>query len=259
AIPIQELWQWAQQQQHLHVDETPWGVAGVKEWLWTVAGAKFSLFHAADTRGRVELEQIVGSEFAGVLSSDDYSVYNGYKVAHQQKCLAHLRRHFKQVHRLGHGNNPKLGQRFLDLIDQAFDEHQKWRETQDGAAYRGWVAQFKPKLEKALEQWSSQAGAAAGLLLRSLRNKAAQWWYFLDHPEVPPDNNRAERALRPAVTKRKVCGGSRSMERFRETADLLSVIQTCRVQGRSAVEFFRQALEATVSPTVSYPSLIPMT
>ncbi|NET69205.1 MAG: IS66 family transposase, partial [Moorea sp. SIO1G6] len=53
---------------------------------------------------------------------------------------------------------------------------------------------------------------------------------------------------------------SRSMERFRETADLLSVIQTCRVQGRSAVEFFRQALEATVSPTkVSYPSLIPMT
>ncbi|NEP54856.1 MAG: hypothetical protein F6K65_41160 [Moorea sp. SIO3C2] len=25
---------------------------------------------------------------------------------------------------------------------------------------------FKPKLEKALEQWSSQAGAAAGLLLR---------------------------------------------------------------------------------------------
>ncbi|NEO92881.1 MAG: transposase [Moorea sp. SIO3G5] len=42
AIPIQELWQWAQQQQHLHVDETPWGVAGVKEWLWTVAGAKFS-------------------------------------------------------------------------------------------------------------------------------------------------------------------------------------------------------------------------
>ncbi|WP_293019342.1 MULTISPECIES: transposase [unclassified Moorena] len=77
--------------------------------------------------------------------------------------------------------------------------------------------------------------------------------------EVPPDNNRAERALRPAVTKRKVCGGSRSMERFRETADLLSVIQTCRVQGREAVEFFRQALEATVSPTVSYPSLIPMT
>ncbi|AOY80805.1 hypothetical protein BJP36_13670 [Moorena producens JHB] len=30
AIPIQELWQWAQQQQHLHLDETRWRVAGVK-------------------------------------------------------------------------------------------------------------------------------------------------------------------------------------------------------------------------------------
>ena len=63
---------------------------------------------------------------------------------------------------------------------------------------------------------------------RSLRDKAEQWWYFLDHPEVPPDNNLAERSLRLAVTKRKVSGGSRSMDRFAQTADLLSVVQTCR-------------------------------
>lgn len=257
--PLSELWLWAQQQPHLHVDETPWCVAGVKEWLWTVAGANFSLFHAADTRGRAELEQFLGQEFAGVLSSDDYSVYNGYKVAHQQKCLAHLRRHFKKVIRLGHGNNPQLGKTFVDLIDEAFGEHEQWRETQDGAAYRSWGAGFKLKLEKALEQWGAVAGAAAGTLLRSLRNKAQQWWYFLDHPEVPPDNNRAERSLRPAVTKRKVCGGSRSMKRFRETADLLGVIQTCRLQGRSAMQFFCDALAATVSPTDSPPSLIPTT
>ena len=56
-----------------------------------------------------------------------------------------------------------------------------------------------------------------------MRNKFEQWWYFLDHPEVPPDNNLAERALRLAVTKRKVSGGSRSMERFAQTATLLSV------------------------------------
>lgn len=259
ATPVRELWGWAQQQSHLHVDETPWCVMGVKEWLWTVTGVQFALFHAADTRGRVELEQILGGEFSGVLSSDDYSVYNGYKVAHQQKCLAHLRRHFKKVIRLGHGNNPQLGQAFLDLIDEAFREHEKWRETQDGAAYRSWGAAFKLKLERALEQWGALAGAAAGTLLRSLRHKAAQWWYFLEHPEVPPDNNRAERSLRPAVTKRKVCGGSRSMARFRETADLLSVIQTRRLQGRSPVQFFCDALSATVSPSASPPSLIPST
>ncbi|MEG4329224.1 IS66 family transposase [Microcoleus sp. herbarium5] len=49
---------------------------GVKEWLWTASGKGFCLFHAADTRGRVELETMLGKEFAGVLSSDDFSVYN---------------------------------------------------------------------------------------------------------------------------------------------------------------------------------------
>lgn len=72
---------------------------------------------------------------------------------------------------------------------------------------------------------------------------------------MPPDNNRAERSLRPAVTKRNVCGGARSMERFRETAGLLSIIQTYRLQGRSAVQFFCDALSATVSPTASPSSL----
>jgi transposase len=47
----------------------------------------------------------------------------------------------------------------------------------------------------------------AGKLLRNLTLKADQWWYFLDHPEIPPDNNLAERALRLAVTKRKAAFG----------------------------------------------------
>ena len=99
---INALWKWAQVQSNVHVDETPWCVMGVKEWLWTASGEGFCLFHAADTRGRVELETMLGTELAGVLSSDDFSVYNGGKVAAQQKCLAHLRRHFKKVLRL-HG------------------------------------------------------------------------------------------------------------------------------------------------------------
>lgn len=73
-----------------------------------------------------------------------------------------------------------------------------------------------------------KAGGEAGKLLRCLRDKAHQWWYFLNHPEIPPDNNLAERTLRLAVTKRKVSGGSRSIERFQHTANLLTIVQTCR-------------------------------
>ena len=66
-----QLREWVQQQPHVHVDETPWPVLGLKEWLWVVAEEKFCLFHAGDTRSRAELEQQLGSEFDGVLSSDD--------------------------------------------------------------------------------------------------------------------------------------------------------------------------------------------
>ncbi len=58
--PVNQLWDWAVEQPHVHVDETPWPVKGVKEWLWVVAGNLFCLFHAADTRSRAELEQRLG-------------------------------------------------------------------------------------------------------------------------------------------------------------------------------------------------------
>lgn len=120
--------------------------------------------------------------------------------------------------------------------------------------------------------WLKKAGYEAGKLLRSLRDQAKQWWYFLKHPQIPPDNivarsfaeetsagsllNLAERCLRTAVTKRKVCGGSRSLHRFAQTANLLSVIQSCRLQGRSVITFFQEALQATVG-YFSRPSLAP--
>ncbi len=254
---VDQLREWVKQQAHVHVDESPWPVLGLKEWLWVTAGEKFCLFHPGDTRSRAELVELLGERFDGVISTDDYSVYNGYSVKAQQKCLAHLRRHFKKVVKLHHGNNPVLGQVFIDLIDEAFAQHQQWRETQNHSTYQTWVVGFKLRVALSLQQWIGHAGYEAGKLLRSLRDKAEQWWYFLDHPEVPPDNNLAERNLRLAATKRKVSGGSRSMKRFQETADLLSVVQTCRRQGRSVLEFFRKALMTQIELGKSSPSLLP--
>jgi transposase len=38
----------------------------------------------------------------------------------------------------------------------------------------------------------------------------SDWFTFLEHPEVEPTNAAAERAIRPAVVNRKVCGGNRT-------------------------------------------------
>ncbi|BAT56555.1 Transposase IS66 (plasmid) [Nostoc sp. NIES-3756] len=159
---IIELSSWVKQTQpNIHVDETPWSVKGVKEWLWVVANSEFCLFTAADTRSRAELETILGTKYTGVLSSDDFSVYNGYQAVAQQKCLAHLRRHFKKLIQLPGLHNQAIGEAFVDLIDEpltraalpsgssggeAFRSYGRWFETLNSTNYNDWVNQFKFKL-----------------------------------------------------------------------------------------------------------------
>jgi transposase len=242
----------------LNIDETPWSIKGVKEWLWVFANPQFCLFRAGDTRGRIEIEEQLGAEYQGVIISDDFNVYNGYDVRSQQKCLAHLRRHLKKLIKTPGEHNQSIGFDLINIVDEAFKNHRNFRQTQNYQDYFGWGAKFKIKVEQTLTRWQQKAGYEAGKILRNLKFKADQWWYFLDHPEIPPDNNLAERALRLAVTKRKVSGGSRSMERFKDTASNLSAIQTCRFQGRSVVDFLADALKAHAG-TGEQPSLIPDT
>jgi transposase len=46
------------------------------------------------------------------------------------------------------------------------------------------------------------------------------------------------------------------MARFEKTAKLLSVVQTCRFQGRSLMQFLQEALSAYAHPELPYPTLI---
>jgi len=63
----------------------------------------------------------------------------------------------------------------------------------------------------------------------------SDWFTFLTYPEVKPDNNDAERALRPVVIHRKVSGGSRSHWGGQLVARMVSFLETMRLQGKNAV------------------------
>ena len=49
---------------------------------------------------------------------------------------------------------------------------------------------------------------------------------FIDHPDVPADNNATERDIRPFAVYRKVTGGTRSPEGSQTLAHWMSVTQT---------------------------------
>jgi transposase len=59
---------------------------------------------------------------------------------------------------------------------------------------------------------------------------------FLEHPDVPPDNNDSERELRPTATYRKVTGGFRSNWGAVLFATIRSVVGTAARRGINAHE-----------------------
>jgi transposase len=59
---------------------------------------------------------------------------------------------------------------------------------------------------------------------------------FLEHPEVPPDNNGSERELRPTATYRKVTGGFRSNWGADLFAGVRSVVGTAARRGQNAYQ-----------------------
>lgn len=69
----EEIKQAVPQQTRLGSDETSLKNNGKKHWIWCIAAPKFTLFHVAETRAKVVLEELIGTEFEGVINFDYYS------------------------------------------------------------------------------------------------------------------------------------------------------------------------------------------
>lgn len=74
---------------------------------------------------------------------------------------------------------------------------------------------------------------------------------------VEPSNNVAERACRPAVLWHKGSFGAGSEVGSRFAERLLTVVATCRQQGRALLEFLVAASEAALQGRPP-PSLLPL-
>jgi hypothetical protein len=84
--------------------------------------------------------------------------------------------------------------------------------------------------------------ADAQRLANRIQRHWTEWFTFLDHPEVKPDNNDAERALRPVVVHRKVSGGAHSDWGAQLVAKMFSFLETVRLQGEEAIAQLYQLL-----------------
>jgi hypothetical protein len=92
----------------------------------------------------------------------------------------------------------------------------------------------------ATRAWRRYSCRQLAARIQRYRSELLVWW---TNPAVRPDNNVAERALRPAVVTGKTSFGSRSKEGAQAFGRLLSIMQTGERQG----EDFRSSAHAALA------------
>jgi transposase len=115
---------------------------------------------------------------------------------------------------------------------------------------RGFQAQvtyLENRLDKLLHR--RVTGRLAVNLLDRYRTHREHLFVFLHRPDVPPDNNACERALRPSVIHRKVLGSFRSEWGPRAYAALATVLNTAKRAGESA---FQKLVSLMGKPILHY-------
>ena len=58
------------------MDETGWKISGTKHWLWAAVNQRLAYYQVAVSRGAKVAREIVGKNYAGILSTDFYSAYD---------------------------------------------------------------------------------------------------------------------------------------------------------------------------------------
>lgn len=241
----------------LHADESGWRVNGKTHWLWCFANSTVSFFMIDRSRGSPALQKFFTQEFAGILVSDFWAAYNAVACALRQTCLVHLLRELEHTEKYK-SPGPHWADFAKKLRRLLGDGIRLWRRKGEHSSetYASRRARLTARLDELIDApWKD---SHARRLIKRLRRHRGDLFTFLDHPDVPFDNNLAERAIRPAVIIRKNSYGNRSEQGADLQAILMSIFSTLKKRGHNPVATICNAL-TTYLRTNQLPPLPPQT
>jgi transposase len=175
--------------------------------------------------------------------SDLYSAQQGH-AEEWQVCLAHQVRDCTYAIETG---DAVFAPRMKALLLRAVVLARRSRDLAPSTR-----REYRRRLERALDAVMALAPPDRdGQRLRRRYSKLRSHLFtFLDHPEMPADNNGSERELQPTATYRKVTGGFRSTWDADLFAAVRSIIGTAARRRVDAYQAIQQTLRG---PAVFYP------
>lgn len=234
----------------VHTDDTGWRVGGESAHLMAFDTDQAVVYQIRPRHRNEEVREIVPADYGGVLVTDRGKSYDAEELRGlaQQKCLSHLLRNVSDVLEIKRGRAREFGVRLKDLLQQAL---QLWHEQREGRALNFPVQalQIEDELTHHLRNRILRDDDNQKLLNGiGTQHDRGHVLRFLTNPAIEPTNNRAERALRPAVIARKVSHCSKNPRGAEAFAAFVTVAQTVRKSGRSLLDSFQSLLLAR-SPT----------
>lgn len=191
---------------YVHTDDTGWREGGRPKWLMTFVTDTATVYQVRSRHRNEEVREQIPADYAGVMITDRGKSYEASELAgvRQQKCLSHVLRSISEVLEGKVGAARRFGLKLKGLLRRSLE---LWHERRAGPA-----ADFEEKARGvALELTRHLRDRALGDVDNQRLLDGLGRWHdsgslvrLLCEPTIEPTNNRAERALRPAVIARKV-------------------------------------------------------
>ena len=253
------------------MDETRWpvfveleGKGSHQWWLWVVVSAKVKFYLLSPSRGSGVPKEFFGYDpnpeqcrWTGSLMVDRYSSYKFLATLLRLAfCWAHVRRDFVEAQAGARGDQVAWAQGWIERIGAVYRLNGRrlalGRDLKEPKLPAPFVRLDPERMAGGEYQQADQAvGQAVAAMqeqregelaqeklpirrrkiLESLREHWGGLTLFVEHPEIPLDNNGAERAARPAALGRKNFYGSGAVWSGELLALMLTLLQTARLHG----------------------------
>ena len=262
--PWRELHEAIKLAEAVHADETTWLCKRDPCWLWTATTAALVCYRIDPRRTQEAAKRLLGENFGGFLISDRYVGYHWLDVLQQQLCWAHAARQLTELSERD-GAPGKLGSKLLALAGDIFRIHREHAPRLADAdhpehpallALREQLNPLRASFKALLEQGTRSRHGKTARFCAGLLEEEPALWTFTEIPGISPTNNDAEQAIRGPVILRRISGGTQSERGNRWIERILSTIETCRRQRRSAHAYIADAIDASLHDR-PVPTLVP--
>ena len=224
-----------------HADETGWRNDGRNGYAWLLNTPLISLFRFRQSRSaKVAMEVFGSKKLPGTLVVDRYAGYNKVRCR-VQYCYAHL---LREVQDLGKEflQEPEVLQFVATLAPQLTQAMQLRSKGSKLKEFHQEARQIKVAIIESVQAPARHPGVQKMQnIFRENEQKLYQW---TRHPDIPAENNRAERELRPLVIARTISFGSQSERGLQTREILMSVLHTLGKQTENVFEKLSGALDA---------------